>query len=99
LSIEKAEIRRPAADKPAQIAFTVHNAGKNYGYISNGSLTFVERDLSGKEVLRRKLNGSDIQQAIGFGLVGPETSRTFVAPIDLPSAEGKVEVIMSSRGK
>ena len=99
LSIEKAEIRRVAPDKPPQIAFTVRNAGRNYGYISNGSLTFIQRDAAGKEVLRRTLNGSDIQQMIGFGLVGPETSRTFVAPIDLASAEGKIEVTMSSRGK
>ncbi len=99
LTIEGATIKRPSPDKPPQIAFTVHNSGKNYGYISNGSLTFVQRDASGKEVFRRKLDGSDIQQMIGFGLVGPETSRTFVAPIDLANAEGKVEVTMSTRGK
>jgi len=99
LTIEGAEIKRPAPDKAPQIAFTVHNSGKNYGYISNSSLTFVQRDASGKEVFRKKLDGSDIQQMIGFGLVGPETSRTFVAPIDLASAEGKVEVTMSGRGK
>ncbi len=99
LSIEKAGIKAAAADKAPQVTFTVHNSGKNYGYISNGSLTIVERDLTGKEVLRRKLNGSDIQQMIGFGLIGPETSRTFTAPIDLPAAEGTVEVTMSSRGK
>ncbi|RYD65307.1 MAG: molecular chaperone [Sphingomonadales bacterium] len=100
LTMEKAEIRPAAvADKAPQIAFTVHNAGKNYGYISNGSLTFIHRDAAGKELLRRTLNSSDIQQMIGFGMVGPETSRTFVAPIDLASAEGKVEVLMSRRAK
>ena len=99
LSIEKAEIKRPAPDKAPQIAFTVHNAGKNYGYLSNGSLTFIHRDPTGKEVLRRTLNGSDIQQMLGFGLVGPEMSRTFLAPIDLKSADGTVEVILSSRGR
>lgn len=97
LTLEKSEIVRPAADKPARIAFTVRNTGKNYGYISNGSLTFVHRDATGKELLKRTLNGSDIQQMIGFGLVGPDTSRTFVAPIDLASADGKVEVTMSRR--
>lgn len=97
LTLEKSEIVRPAPDKPARIAFTVRNAGKNYGYISNGSLTLVHRDAAGKELMKRTLNGSDIQQMIGFGLVGPEMSRTFVAPIDLASPDGAVEVTMSRR--
>lgn len=99
LTVEKAEIKRPAPDKAPRIVFTIHNSGKNYGYISNGSLTFIHRDPTGKELLRRTLNGSDIQQMLGFGLVGPESSRSFVAPIDLTSADGKVEVILSRRGK
>jgi fimbrial chaperone protein len=99
LAMEKSEIVRSAPDKPAQIAFTVRNSGKNYGYISSGSLTFVQRDAAGKELLRRSLSSSDIQQMIGFGLVGPETSRTFVAPIELPAPEGRVEVTMSGRSR
>lgn len=95
LSIEGAEIVRPAEAGPARIAFTVRNAGQNYGYLSNGSITLVQRNAAGQEVLRRTLNSSDIQQMIGFGLVGPGTSRRFIAPIDLPSAEGTAEVRMS----
>lgn len=99
LSMVKAEIAPAAADKAPQIAFTVHNSSKNYGYISNGSVTFVHRDASGKELLRRTLSGSDIQQMIGFGLVGPETTRTFIAPIDLSTADGKIEATLSRRAK
>jgi P pilus assembly chaperone PapD len=99
LTIEKAEIVQPDPKKPPRIAFTVHNSGKNYGYISNSSLTLVQRDAAGKEIFERKLSGNDIQQMIGFGLVGPEISRTFVAPIDLKSAEGKVEVTLSRHGR
>ncbi len=99
LSIESAEIARGADDSPARIRFTVHNAGQNYGYISSGSLTLIQRDVAGKELLRRNLNSSDVQQMIGFGLVGPETSRTFIAPIDLESPEGSVEVLMSGRSR
>src|SRR3546814_2847688 len=92
LSVESAEIVRPdqpagaapdAPPPPARIAFTVHNAGRNYGYLSSGSLTLVQRDAAGKEMFRRTLGDSDVQQMIGFGLVGPETSRKFIAPIDL----------------
>jgi hypothetical protein len=32
---------------------------------------------------------------IGIGLVGPGTSRKFVAPVDLPSGVGTAEVRMS----
>jgi fimbrial chaperone protein len=95
LSIEGAEIVHPTAAGPARISFTVRNAGQNYGYLSNSSITLVQRNPAGQEVLRRTLNGSDIQQMIGFGLVGPNTSRKFVAPIDLPSGDGTVEVRMS----
>ena len=94
LSIEGAEILHPA-NAPARIAFTVRNAGANYGYLSNSSITLIQRNAAGAEVLRRSLSGSDVQQMIGFGLVGPRTSRKFVAPIDLPSGDGTAEVRMS----
>jgi P pilus assembly chaperone PapD len=101
LSVESATIAVPPeeTEQKPRIAFTVHNSGSNYGYLSNGSLTAVQRDPSGKEVFRRSLSGNDIQQTIGFGLVGPETSRLFVVPIDLESADGTVEVTMSGRGR
>ena len=99
LSIESAEIVHPTAAGPARIAFTVHNAGQNYGYISNSSVTLVQRSRTGQELFRRTLSGTDIQQMIGFGLVGPNTSRKFVAPIDLPSGDGTAEVRMSGSSR
>ncbi len=108
LAVESAEIIHPAkpADAapdapapPARIAFTVHNSSQNYGYLSAGSLTLIQRDAAGKEILRRTLGDSDIQQMIGYGLVGPETSRKFVAPIDLENPDGTVEVTLSGRGR
>jgi len=95
LTVEGAEIVHPIAGGPARISFTIRNAGQNYGYLSNSSVTLVQRNPAGQEVFRRTLNGSDIQQMIGFGLVGPNTSRKFVAPIDLPSGDGTVEARMS----
>ena len=48
---------------------------------------------------RSRHMGSELRDhtlgVIGFGLVGPETSRRFVAPIDLQSADGMAEVRMS----
>jgi len=99
LTIEGAEIVHPAPDAPARIAFTVHNAGDNYGYLSNGSVKLVQRNAAGEEIFQRTLNSSDVQQMIGFGLVGPETSRKFVAPIDLESADGTAEVKLSGNSR
>lgn len=99
LTVESAEIVRPATDAPARIAFTVNNSGKNYGYVSSGQLTLIQRDTAGKEVMRRSLNSTDVQQMMGFGLVGPETKRKFVAPIDLENAEGTAEVLTSGRSR
>jgi P pilus assembly chaperone PapD len=99
LTVEGAEIVHPAPDAPARIAFTVHNAGDNYGYLSNGSVKLVQRNAAGEEIFQRTLNSSDVQQMIGFGLVGPETSRKFVAPIDLESADGTAEVKLSGNSR
>ena len=98
LTIESAEIVQNAEGKN-MAAFTVRNSGRNYGYLSSGSLTLRHTDASGAETVRRTLSSNDIQQMIGFGLVGPEMSRRFVAPIDLESAEGSVEAILGGRGR
>lgn len=95
LSIVGAEIVPATENVGPRIAFTVRNSGQNYGYLSNSAVTLVQRNAAGQEVFRRALSGSDIQQMIGFGLVGPNTSRKFVAPIDLPGADGSAEVRMS----
>ena len=79
------------ADGKRVAAFTVRNSGKNYGYLSNGRLTFIQRDASGREVFRKTLSGNDVQQMIGFGLIGPERTRRFISPVELPG-EGPVEV-------
>lgn len=98
LAVESAEIVRTESGAN-MVAFTVRNSGQNYGYISNGTLTFVHKDGSGREVLRRTLSNNDIQQMIGFGLVGPEMTRRFMSPVELESAEGTVEVTIGGRGR
>ncbi|GAA0647649.1 molecular chaperone [Brevundimonas lenta] len=99
LTIEDASVVQNDAGKNV-IAFTVRNAARNYGYLSANRLTFVYRDAAGQEVLRRTLTSNDIQQMIGFGLVGPEMSRRFISPIEVDTADGKAEVsLASSRGR
>lgn len=95
LSITGAEIVKNGEGKN-QPVFTVRNAAKNYGYLSTSQLTIVHKDAAGKELTRRVMTSTDIQQMIGFGLVGPEKTRKFTAPVDLSSAEGSVEVRIST---
>ena len=98
LSVEGAEIVQEGEGAP-RIAFTVRNDAANYGYLSSGSLTLIHKDAQGRELMRRSLSSNDVQQMIGFGLVGPEMSRRFVAPIELESAEGSVEAVLGGRGR
>lgn len=73
----------------------VRNDSARYGYLSQGRLRIVARDASGKEVLRETLNGPEIQQRMGFGLIGGNQTREVRVPIDLPSAGGTVEATYS----
>lgn len=94
LTIESAEIVQNAEGKN-MAAFTVRNSGRNYGYLSSGSLTLRHTDASGAETVRRTLSSNDIQQMIGFGLVGPEMTRRFVSPVEVGSADGQVEATLT----
>lgn len=94
LSVVGGEIATNSEGVPVA-AFTIRNDGRNYGYLSRGELTIRHIDASGDEVMRRTLSGNDIQQLIGFGLVGPEMSRRFVSPVELQSADGRIEVSLS----
>lgn len=91
LTITGSEIVTNGEGKPV-VAFTVNNASLNYGYLSAGTLQIRHTDASGRETLRRSMATNDIQQNIGYGLIGPETTRRFVTAIELESADGQLEV-------
>lgn len=91
LSITGSEVATNGEGKPV-VSFTVANASRNYGYLSQGTLTIVHTDASGREVTRRSMSSNDIQQNIGYGLIGPEMSRRFVTALELESADGRLEV-------
>lgn len=88
------------ADHHPVVAFTVTNSGGNYGYLSNGSLRIRQVGPDGRELFNRTMAANDIQQQIGFGLVGPQMNRRFVTPIVLESNQGRLEVTFSpERGR
>lgn len=91
LRLVSASPGKTAEDKPAAI-LRVSNDSATYGYLSDGRLRVVQKDASGRVIFTRTLANTEIQQSVGFGLVGPGQTRTIVVPLDLPSPTGALEV-------
>lgn len=94
LAIQGAEIGRNAAGKPIPI-LNVSNDTTAHGYLANGRLRVVQKDAAGKQVFTKTLSSAEIQQSMGFGLIGGGQSRKVSVPVELPSAEGSVEASFS----
>jgi hypothetical protein len=90
LTVESASIGQDAAGNPAPVV-VVLNDSATHAYVSRGTLSLVERDASGRAIFERTLGPSEIQQTIGYGLVGPGQRRSLVLPISLPSGSGSLE--------
>lgn len=90
LRVVSAQVGRNDAGQPAPI-ITVSNDSPAYGYISRGQLRIVERDAAGKEVFHKVLQGPEIQQTVGYGLVGSGQTRRMMLPVVLPVEGGTVE--------
>jgi fimbrial chaperone protein len=90
LTIKSAGIGRNDAGKPVT-TLLLGNASTAHGYLSSGRLRIIQKDASGKEVFRRTLSGPEVQQTIGFGLVGAGQTRRVTVPVELPVDGGSVE--------
>lgn len=97
IKIDRAEIDKNAAGKPVA-ALTISNPSKAHGFLSQGRLRIVQRDASGKEVFRRVMSGPEVQQTIGFGLIGAGQTRRVLVPVELPVQGGSVEAQYTPEG-
>ncbi len=97
IKVQTAEIGHNDKGKPIPVV-TLSNASAAYGYLSEGRLRIVEKDIAGKEVFRRTLSGPETQQTIGFGLVGANQTRRMSLPIELPVDGGSVDVSFTPDG-
>jgi fimbrial chaperone protein len=88
--IVETTIGHDAKGKPVPIV-TLSNDSRAHGYLSEGRLRIVQRDAAGKEIFRKVLTGPEIQQTIGFGLVGAGQKRRVTIPVELPQEGGSVE--------
>lgn len=90
LAISGAEIARNADGAPVP-AISVANAAAAHGYLSRGRLRIVQYDAAGKEVFRKQFSGPELQQTIGYGLIGGGQTRRMTLPVILPQSDGRVE--------
>lgn len=91
IAISSAEIGRDADGTPVPVV-TATNSAAAHGYLSRGRLEVVQQDASGREVHRETISGPQIQQSIGYGLIGGQQSRRIVLAEPLPTAEGTLTV-------
>lgn len=94
ISIASAEVGKNADGKPVAVLM-VTNDSPAHGYLANGNLRIVEKDAAGKQLFAKTYSGAEIQQTMGFGLIGGGQTRRVVVPVELPSADGKVEASFS----
>jgi fimbrial chaperone protein len=90
MSVQSAEVGHNADGKPVPVV-VMTNASIAHGYLSNGRLRIVQRDAAGKEVFKQSLSGPEIQQTIGFGLVGANQTRRITVPLVLPLDGGTID--------
>lgn len=88
--VANAEISTEGDGKP-RVVLNLQNDAATYGYLSQGSLRITEKDATGKEIYKRTMTPAEIQQEIGFGLVGAGQKRRMLTPLVLPQAGGVVE--------
>lgn len=94
IAIQGAEIGKTPDGKPVAV-LTVTNSSTAHGYLSNGRIRLTEKDKSGAQVFSQTLSGAQIQQTMGFGLIGGGQTRKVTVPLVLPTAEGTVEASFS----
>jgi len=90
LKIVAAEVARDK-DGKAVPAITLTNNSPAHGYLSTGQLLLVAKDAGGKQVYSHTFSGPDIQQTMGFGLIGGGQTRRVTVPVVLPESAASVE--------
>jgi fimbrial chaperone protein len=90
LQIKEASVTTGEAGKLFAV-LTLDNDSPSHAYLSDGRLRIVGRDAAGKETIKQTLSGPEIQQTIGFGLVGSGQVRKMQLPLELPAGTATVD--------
>lgn len=95
ITVAATEIGQNDEGHPVPV-ITAQNSSASHGYLSRGRLQVVQQDAGGAEIFRRDMTGPEIQQSLGYGLIGGGQTRRVMLPVPLPSAEGTVSVRFSA---
>jgi fimbrial chaperone protein len=98
IKVSGAETTKGVDGKP-RLTLMLHNDAASYGYLSDGALRIVQTDEGGKEVFRRTFSPAEVQQQIGYGLVGANQKRRLTTSIELPSIGGKIEAEFTPKAR
>ncbi len=90
LQIKAAVVGQNDAGKAVPV-LTLDNDSPSHAYLSDGRLRVIGRDAGGKETIRQTLSGPEIQQTIGFGLVGSGQTRRMQLPLELPAGTATID--------
>lgn len=97
LTIASAEIGKDAEGAPAPV-ITVSNASAAHGYLSRGRVRVVQFAPDGRQVFSKQITGPELQQTIGYGLIGGGQTRRMTLPLRLPQADGRIEAQFTPEG-
>lgn len=99
ISVVSASIGKNTKGEPVPL-LVVKNAGNSYGYLSRTRIRITYKDAAGKQTFSQVMTPEQIQQRVGFGLIGPEATRKVTLPVVLPGADGAVNVeLLNVRGR
>lgn len=84
-------------DGKLRLVLNLQNDATTYGYLSDGSLRISQKDASGKEIFRQNMTPAEVQQQVGYGLVGAGQKRKLLTPVVMPDAGGTIDVEFSPR--
>lgn len=90
LAVNSAEVGRNAEGRPVPVLM-MGNTSNAHGFLAEGRLRIIQRNAAGVEVFRRTMSGPEIQQTVGFGLIGANQTRRVAIPVELPEEGGTIE--------
>ncbi|MFT7359056.1 fimbria/pilus periplasmic chaperone [Parasphingorhabdus sp.] len=90
LRVQSAAIGTDETGQPVPV-ITMINDSATYGYLANGKLRIIEKDVSGREIFRRTFSGPEISQTLGMGLISSGQQRVFTLSTILPQEGGVIE--------
>jgi len=83
IKIAKAEVAA-GKDGKYRAVLMLENTSNTYGYLSSGTVKLRLKDAQGKVIYQKSLNPIQVQDQIGYGMVGAHQKRRLATQLVLP---------------